>query len=261
MFDIPIITYHKISNQKEFGLTTVSKRQFEIQMKYLKSNGYTSVCFKDLTQEYSLPEKPIIITFDDGYESIYQNAFPILKKYKFLAIVYIVTDYIGRFNLWEAAPFQQKFRHLSEAQILELKNQGHEIASHSKLHRYLPALSINSIKEEIEVSKTNLEALLGEKITSFCYPYGRFSEKIINIVEDAGYRYATSNLRLSNKNNNNPYSLSRRSIYMTDSLNTFKSKLATPTSLNVSYFSEILIQKGALASIGINLFRRARSHF
>ena len=118
MFDIPIITYHKISNQKEFGLTTVSKRQFEIQMKYLKSNGYTSVCFKNLTQEYSLPEKPIIITFDDGYESIYQNAFPILKKYNFMAVVYIITDYIGRFNLWEAAPFQQKFRHLSKDQIL-----------------------------------------------------------------------------------------------------------------------------------------------
>jgi peptidoglycan/xylan/chitin deacetylase (PgdA/CDA1 family) len=255
MFNIPIITYHKISDQKEFGLTTVPKNQFEDQMAYLKSNGYTSICLKDLRAEVTLPEKPIIITFDDGYENIYHNAVPVLNNCDFKAVIFIVTDYIGRYNAWEAAPFQQKFKHLTEEQILDLKNNGYEIASHGKMHKYLLFLDEDSLMDEIIGSKISLEALIDEEIASFCYPYGRFSKRIIDMVEKAGYRHATANIRLSRRINNNPLSLNRRSIYTTDSLGIFKSKIISPTSLNITFFAEALIQKGALASIGINAFR------
>ena len=149
MFDIPIITYHKISNKKEFGLTTISTNQFDGQMKYLKLNGYDTVCFRGLKPESSIPQKPIIITFDDGYENIYQNAIPILNKYNFKAVIFIVTDYIGRFNIWEAVPFQQKFKHLSESQLQDLNKNDHEIASHTKRHNYLPYMDEYVLKEEI----------------------------------------------------------------------------------------------------------------
>ena len=72
MFDIPIITYHKISDKKEFGLTTVSTDQFDSQMKYLKLNGYDTVCFRDIEPESRLPHKPIIITFDDISFRVFQ---------------------------------------------------------------------------------------------------------------------------------------------------------------------------------------------
>lgn len=261
MFDIPIITYHKISDQREFGLTTVSKSKFETQMEHLKSNGYNSVRLMDLNPEYRLPEKPIIITFDDGYESIYKNAIPVLNKFNFKAVIFIVTNYIGQINTWESTQFQQKFRHLSVDQIRNLRKNDHEIGSHSKLHNYLPSLNEKMLADEIEGSKAKIDRLLGEEITSFCYPYGRFNDKIIKKVKDAGYRYATSNLRIYNKKNDNPHALIRRSIYMTDSINTYNTKISSKQSLNFSHFTESIIQKGAFASIGINILRRAKSHF
>jgi len=170
MFNIPIITYHKISDRKEVGLTTISKKIFENQMTYLKTNGYTSVCFKDLAPGYRLPDKPIIITFDDGYENIFHNAAPILKKYRFKSVIFVVTDYFGKYNLWEAVPFQQKFKHLSKDQILELSDCGHEIASHGKRHRYLPLLNIDALNEAIEGSKVQLDTVLGKILSVFAIP-------------------------------------------------------------------------------------------
>ena len=261
MFDIPIITYHKISDKKEIGLTTVSTDQFDRQMKYLKLNGYDTVCFRNLKPESRLPQKPIIITFDDGYENIYNNAIPVLNKYNFKAIIFIVTDYIGRLNRWEAAPFQQKFKHLSGNQLQVLKKNGHEIASHSRRHKYLPSLNKDMLIEEISGSKANLEELLGVETTSCCYPYGRYNKQVKNMVQSAGYHYATANPRFCSRNTADAFSLNRRSIYATDSLRSFKSKITPPFSINFSFLAESIIQKGALASIGINLIRSSKSHF
>jgi peptidoglycan/xylan/chitin deacetylase (PgdA/CDA1 family) len=260
MFDIPIITYHKISDQKEFGLTTVSTAQFADQMNYLDLNGYKTVRFKDLSSYENLPKKPIIITFDDGYESVYHNAVPILSKYNFKSVIFVLTDFLGKYNIWEAATFQQKYRHLSKDQILELSDRGHEIASHGNQHRYLPLLNSKDLKEEIEDSKSYLESLLKEEITTFCYPYGRYSTKILDKVQQAGYAYATSNLRLTNEKEN-PYCLQRRSVYSNDSLSKFISKIRNHSPISVAYLSEILIQKGSLASIGINYIRPSKSQF
>lgn len=260
MFNIPIITYHKISNKKEIGLTTVSQSQFDIQMDYLFSSGYQTVLFQDINTGNKLPDKPIILTFDDGYENVYQNAIPILEKYGFKSVIFVVTEFIGEYNSWEAVPFQQKFRHLSGDQVTYLKDQGHEIASHGKFHRYLPALDYPELKDEIEGSKIYLESLLGDTIASFCYPYGRYSEKIKSVVKNAGYQYATTNAKI-NSGQNNPLSLKRRSIYSTDSLRNFETKVTNHSTFNFSYLSEVLIQKGALASIGINILRPTKSQF
>ena len=260
MFDIPIITYHKISNQKEFGLTTVSQHQFEHQMKYLSDEGYETVCFKDIKTQNSVPEKPIIITFDDGYESIYQNALPVLEKYNFKSVIFVVSEFIGNYNLWEAVPFQQKYKHISKEHLTKILEKGHEIGSHSKNHFYLPALGKNTLKDEIAGSKNDLENIINGEVVSFCYPYGRSNIKIKNLVREAGYTFATSNAGRGN-NNMDMLSLNRRSIYAHDSLRNFKSKVSPNTGFTLTYLSEILIQKGALASIGINLLRPSKSHF
>jgi len=260
MFDIPIITYHKISNEKEFGLTTVSQSQFARQMDYLNSNGYKSICFNQLDSKNYLPEKPVIITFDDGYESVYKNAVPILDTFRFKSVVFIVSSFLGKLNHWEAVSFQQQFKHLSKDQILKLRDMGHEIGSHGKMHTYLPKLDNMALREEIEGSKADLEDILGEEINSFCYPYGRYTKRVLSFVEKAGYRYATTNPKLYN-GILNPLSITRRSIYSTDSLASFIKKLSSPPHLNLTLLAEIIIQKGALASIGMNLLRKVKSQF
>jgi len=258
MYNIPIITYHKVSDTKEFGLTTVSPGKFERQLMILKDLGYNSINFKDIDRGGSLPENPIIITFDDGYESVYQNALPILDKYGFKSVVYVITDFIGKYNTWEAVSFQQKHRHLSLSQLIDLQNNGFEIASHSKTHRFLPFLKGNEVQIEVEASKAYLEDKMGERIISFCYPYGRMSQQAREKVQKAGYKYATQNISLLYRANDDPLSLARRSIYALGGPAVFRSKIEKPFNPTFSRFSESIIQKGALASIALNLLQRKK---
>jgi len=255
MFRIPILTYHKISDHSEFGLTTVSQRNFKEQIHLLKSEGFSTISFNDLLKDAPLPEKPIIVSFDDGYECIHENALEILLKYGFIAVVFVISDYIGQLNGWEAVSFQRKYRHLAKDHILELSRQGFEIGSHGKKHKYLPALNDKALIDEVEGSKRSLEELTGKAINSFCYPYGRCTDRVANIVKEAGYQFATRSISFKNTGKNNSLTMVRRSIYTTDSINAFKEKIINPLIFSKTYFSEILIQQGALASIGINVIR------
>jgi peptidoglycan/xylan/chitin deacetylase (PgdA/CDA1 family) len=240
------------------GLTTVSLAKFENHIRLLKEEGYSSVCFKDLEYEDAIPAKPIIITFDDGYESVYHHALPILLKYGFQAVVFIITDYIDEFNKWETLSLQQKHRHLSANQILNLQTHGFEIGSHSRKHYHLPFLSDQSAAEEIRGSREILQEVTGKEIISFCYPYGRCTNRIIELVRRAGYQFATRNPSMLYREPNDPLALSRRSIYTTDSIRSFKSKISGGL---LAYFSEFVIQQGALASIGFSYLRTSKPHF
>lgn len=213
--NIPILTYHKISDAKEFGLTTISPLNFDKQLNILKDLEYNPITFRDLYQGGGQPIKPIIITFDDGYESVYNNALPILDKYGFKSVVYLITDFIGKYNTWEAVSFQQKYKHLSLPQLKDLQKKGFEIASHGKSHRYLPSLKDEEVRDEVENSKKFLEDLTGERTLSFCYPYGKSSKRILELVKKAGYSFAAQNISILNLSHLNPFALTRRSIYAT----------------------------------------------
>lgn len=248
--NIPIITYHKISNDREFGLTTQGLKAFEAQIFNLVSKGYKSITFKDLNNGKPIPQKSVIISFDDGYESVYQNAFPILQKYNLTASIFIVANYLGKYNDWESFAIQRKYRHLSKSQILELKKYGYEIASHSLNHYYLPFCSDKTIRREVEVSMKKLEDITGDSVVSFCFPYGKYNQNSLKIVEEAGYKYATGNIQLLGRNKSDyPFNLPRRSIYATDSLKSFSKKLEYSRKINLLYLTEWTIQLGAWTGI------------
>lgn len=254
MLNIPILTYHKISNKKDFGLNTLSIHQFREQIQYLVSNGYNAVSFEDIYLKKTISDKPIILTFDDGYEEVITNAAEILSKNGFKAVVFIITDYIGKHSTWEPVSFQRNSKHLSEEQIIELSKHGFEIASHGKSHAFMPALENAELKEEFSQSKDVLEDLCGREVISFSYPYGRISQNVVAVAQETGYLYATRNISSALKNNHPHLSLHRRSVYSIDSMPTFESKLSTPVIFSYSYISEILIQQGALASIALKKF-------
>jgi len=249
MFNIPIITYHKISNNKEPGLTTISISRFETHLKLLQSQGYSSITFKDLKEKRSIPAKPIIITFDDGYQCVYKNALPLLQKHNFRAVIYMVSGHLGKMNTWEAYSIQRRFKHLDRNEILDLNNNGFEIASHSNHHHYLPSCPDSIIGSEVKDSKKTLEDITGDHVISFCYPYGKYSERIAHFVQDAGYYYATCNISLSNRNGQDNYALQRRSIYYTDSVKNFIDKINKPFKFSTTVLAEWIIQKGSLAGI------------
>ena len=250
VYDIPVLAYHKVSPESEFGLTTIHPDEFENQIGYLYSHGYQTVTFRDLPDPaLERPAKPVILMFDDGYESIHRFAVPVLEKYGFHAVIAVITGFIGKFNTWEAFGLQRKHRHLTAGQIKDVHAACHEIASHSVTHPYLPALPLRKAVAEISDSKKVLEDITGAEIITFCYPYGRHSKRVCGLLSETGYRYASVNAGLFPKKINHVYAMPRTSIYATDSQRRFIRKIESYNRLSLTHLGQWIIQRGALAGV------------
>lgn len=139
--------------------------------------GIILITFKEL-KNGTLPPNPVIITFDDGAKNNYTEAFPILKEYNFKACMFLPTQ-------------QYEF---SLEQLKEMQSYGIEFGSHTRSHSNLLKINEDKAKEEIEVSKKELEERLNSQIIAFAYPYGAgaYNENIKQIVKKAGYSFACS---------------------------------------------------------------------
>jgi peptidoglycan/xylan/chitin deacetylase (PgdA/CDA1 family) len=220
---LPILTYHHIDflppgASKEWQDLTVSPRTFEKQMEYLFQQNYQPITFSQfinfLKTDREIPEKSLIITFDDGWKNQYLYAFPILKKYNFKAAFFIVVNQIGGdlFMNW--------------SQLKELLNSGMEIGSHTMSHPNLKKLNSSQLIYEIEKSKTILEKNLNYRIEVFAYPYGIFDSRIIEAVGKANYRMARTTVFGLDQNIENWYTLKAIQVY--DSLQQLK-RIFPPT--------------------------------
>ncbi len=180
----PILLYHHVSTNSETQNSryNIPPEKFEEQIKWLFDNGYQTITVSELANLiYSggeIPQRPVVITFDDGNIDNYNNAFPILKKYGFVATFYVVQTYINGEGM------------ISTDQLKEMAHAGWEIGSHSKTHARLPAISEELLPEEIRMSKLNLEEKLGVSINSFAYPYGEINENVIRLTSRFGYKSA-----------------------------------------------------------------------
>lgn len=183
---IPILVYHKVgdgfsesnNNHKMSKKYNLSTSIFEEQIKYILGQGYTPLTIQDLIfrqKNNTLPKKPIVITFDDGWKSQYQNALPILKKYNIPATFYIYTGVTG----------SPKYMNWDELRVLVSFNM--EIGSHTKNHPKLTKLQNFKLKEELKESKNILENKLNIKVTDFAYPYGDYNNSVIQALKDYGY--------------------------------------------------------------------------
>lgn len=187
---IPILSYHSISN--ETCPMSLNVKEFEKHLIFLKNNNYKSINFDEIN---SLQKKQCIITFDDGYKDLIINALPLLKKYDFKAICYIVANKIGKTNDWDFKnDLILKKELMSIFDIQEWQKNGMSIGSHSFDHLDLTNLNKKDIKFQISESKFFLEDLLSKEIKSFCYPYGKYNKDIILEVKKE-YKNAVSTNR------------------------------------------------------------------
>ena len=194
---IPVLMYHRVlenpSTESSHGIW-VSARQFERQLLSLQRRGFRPITFRAydafLRGEGTLPAKPIILTFDDGYEDNYRVAFPLLHKHGFKAVVYAVTNAERRSNFWDRdEPVAQL---MSASQLEEMHRHGIEIGSHTVNHPHLPLIAREQVQSDLNDSKNALEQILGSSVSSFAYPYGELSEMVKRCVEEAGYKFAAS---------------------------------------------------------------------
>ncbi|MFH0931790.1 MAG: polysaccharide deacetylase family protein, partial [Candidatus Zixiibacteriota bacterium] len=166
-----VLAYHKVTDEFEWGITRVKPESFEQQVEYLKEEGFSNIDLEELLLGEEKKDKQIALTFDDGYESVYQNAFPVLKRYGFTAIIFLITGYTGKENLWEAG-FGRKFKHLSWEQIQEMKESGFQFGSHTVNHPDLTRLDKKSLEYELKKSKDIIEDRLNQEIKFLSYPFG-----------------------------------------------------------------------------------------
>jgi peptidoglycan/xylan/chitin deacetylase (PgdA/CDA1 family) len=180
--EIPIMLYHHVVPGGGSPVLYVTPGGFEQQLQFLQSNGYQSVSFADLANclEYGtpLPERPVILSFDDGWENQYQYAFPLLQKYGFAGTFYVVSGYIDHQNF------------MTTEQLKTMMAAGMVIGGHSHTHPALAGIGSGRLHDEIAGSKAWLEDRLGVAIDSFAYPYGSYSSATVAAVKAAGYRTA-----------------------------------------------------------------------
>jgi len=274
---MPILAYHKVDSRRELGITSLSPRRFERQIRFLKHEGYTSIsppeildsgfAISDLRKseiksQKSKTLKPTLITFDDGYEGVYIHAYPILKKYASTAIIFVTTRYIGKYNNWDASP-GPRFKHLDWPRIREMADGGIWFGSHGISHTFLTRQSDSAARYEIEASKKQLEDGLGRPIRFFSYPYSNYDDRIINFVQEAGYEAAFSLRPELLKFDVSPrvtrgstfqdmYALPRIAIYLTDNMWAFRAKIGGTRGNLLPYMQKAqnrLINRCAYASM------------
>ena len=136
-----------------------------------------------------IPAKPVILTFDDGYEDNYLTLFPLLKKYGMKAVIFLIGNPAILTNRWDVPHGEPELNLLKDAQILTMKEYGIEFGSHSMNHRKLTDLSSSEAVEEISQSKKEIEARIGSEIISFAYPYGALGDSIKKMVMQAGFSF------------------------------------------------------------------------
>jgi peptidoglycan/xylan/chitin deacetylase (PgdA/CDA1 family) len=186
---VPILMYHYIrvnpdpGDRLGFNLS-VTPADFARQMDWLAANGYHPIDFDDLRGYLlgrgGLPERPVVLTFDDGYRDLYTTAYPVLRAHGFKAVSYVVSGFLG-------SP-----RNVTTEQVLEMDANGIQIGAHTVSHADLTALSGANLWHEVFDSKAVLEALLGHAVLDFCYPSGRVNDAVLGAVQAAGYQTATT---------------------------------------------------------------------
>ena len=231
-----ILMYHMIREPikgKKFNSLRVSPKQFESQLHYLKKNGWTSFTMSEAYEKrHKLPEKSVVLTFDDGYQDNLINALPLLKKYGFKATLYLVNDRFDRD--WSVyRKLKNKGAGLKEEPKLkdtevELMIQSGliEIGSHTLTHANLPALEEKQKRVEICKSKQMIEEQFSLECTSFAYPFGMYDETDKKIVQQCGFTHAvTTKPGIVDLVSCHPYEIPRITISGKDSMLSFVLKL------------------------------------
>ncbi|MFT3892615.1 MAG: polysaccharide deacetylase family protein [Anaerolineales bacterium] len=211
---VPILLYHRIDVSATDHRYYVTPETFKLEIKLLHDWEYTSITtemlVKAITEGAELPPRPVLFTFDDGNLDNYINAFPIMQKYGFTGVIYLVNNYIGT------------DKYMNKDQILEMVAAGWEVGSHSMNHFDLKGLAAEQQRNEIVQAKEDLERLLDVPVLTYAYPYGSRNGTSYNYVHFAKYIAAMgADGFTADQGLGNLFSLQRCEIKGTDTAKTF----------------------------------------
>jgi len=202
----PILEYHMVKENPsaEERPYVVPPADFAEQLDYLTAEGYTTITPQDYARarkgKQTLPEKPVILSFDDGYEDNYRVVLPMLEERGMKAVFYMVTNDIGQpgYLTWD--------------NLFDMERRGMEIGSHTANHLPLTTLSPDKQREELRLSKLMLEWKGMKTIYSFSYPNGAYDDSIVAMLAEEDYLTAVTGEAGLNNTETNPYLLHRVNI-------------------------------------------------
>jgi glycosyltransferase involved in cell wall biosynthesis/peptidoglycan/xylan/chitin deacetylase (PgdA/CDA1 family) len=197
---LPVLEYHRIAHDGPPALARwrIAPTAFERQLQLLRANGYHSVSSSDLIHArltgHPLPGRPVMITFDDGYQDFADTAWPILERNGFSAEVFIVSSLVGRTSAWDAhlgsaAPL------MSWDRIETLARAGVSFGSHLASHTPAPNLPTRALLEEAERSRRSITERIAQEVLSIAPPYGALDERSVRALQAAGFRLAFTTRR------------------------------------------------------------------
>jgi len=217
---VPILMYHYISELPadadvyRVNLTVVPEL-FEAQLQYLKEQGYQTVLLQDVYDTLAvgkpLPEKPIVLTFDDGYKDAYTHTLPLLQKYGF----------VGEFFLLVTPSHYEAPHYLSWTDMRVMADAGMSMQAHGRDHYDLTNRDYDFLVYQILGAKEAVEAHTNQPVRFFCYPSGRYDDDVLAVVESAGYNGAVTTKWGATQRLDNRYTWSRIRINGPWSLETF----------------------------------------
>lgn len=230
---IPILTYHQIeaapTKGAPFRSLYVSPQAFARQMALLKLLGYQGLSMSAL-MPYLLGEKVgrvVGITFDDGYLNNLNNALPVLQKNDFSSTCYVVSQQLGKTNIWDLEAGIAQTPLMNAVQLRQWMAGGQEVGAHTRHHVRLTQTDTSSSSDEIFLCKSDLQVITNSPVNQFCYPYGDYTDDHVAMVKSAGFQSATTTRRGRCHTGTDMMKLSRVSVVRSTSLPLFWLKVAT----------------------------------
>jgi peptidoglycan/xylan/chitin deacetylase (PgdA/CDA1 family) len=187
---VPILIYHSVrpyitTDSRNVKRYIATPETLERELSYLREKGYVSISFDDLANHLTfgtpLPARPVILSFDDDWESQYLYALPLLAKYSFTATFFIWVSVVGTKH------------HMTWDEVRALSEAGMWIGCHTITHPYLTRIKKDkTLRKEIAGAKKIIEDHVGKPVTTIAYPFGQYNERVVAVTREAGFTSARS---------------------------------------------------------------------
>jgi peptidoglycan/xylan/chitin deacetylase (PgdA/CDA1 family) len=247
--EVPVLMYHEIADATiTESKLAVAPEVFADHMAYLDDAGFTSITAGELARSLArggagLPERPVVVTFDDGYGDFYDLALPLLKQHGLVATVFQTTGWVGLTDKVK--------RMLNWRELAEVAECGIEIGAHTYRHPQLDQLPEKAVREELYAPKSALEDKLGTAVPGIAYPFGYSNTMVRRVAREAGYTYGYSVGNALTTTGADTFALPRLTVKRSTSMDSFRRM--------VNGLDTVTLQRDRLLTKGYSVVRRARS--
>jgi peptidoglycan/xylan/chitin deacetylase (PgdA/CDA1 family) len=246
---VPVLMYHEVVDPTATkSKLAVAPEVFADQMAYLSDSGFTAITSGELAAALTeggtaLPERPVAVTFDDGYGDFYRHALPLLKQHSLTGTVFVTTGWVGHED--------RSKRMLNWRELGELAECGIEVGAHTDRHPQLDQLPDRELREELHGPKSLLEDKLGIPVPGLAYPFGYSNGKVRRAARETGYTYGYAVDNALTTSSADTFALPRLTVSRSTTMDSFRKMVNGQDTLE--------LRQARVLSKGYSVVRRARS--